>query len=489
MAQNYFIGDGNIGLNTEKLVKEGITFCKLDVDGEEGIVIERDLVEKTLKILDAEIEHENRTGLEGVSRIIIRYRGTTAPSDSKTSSYRIIINDHASIATDARTAGRETMVKQLAEILRDTLIPVLKRDIVLNVPHAHPRSPGLDTRGFNINVWSTPNDGTRTSRRTPPEMWGIRVDMSGDNSYGPSVGGLPIYSEEGCPVAELYGSNDLYIFHDALHRGTSYELQIFRKIMEEASKVAGLTKEELKAYKDAELERLITVSKEMFVKACSSTLNYNVAEAKRDVRQATDEISQTNQRIIQLIRNRDVYRARADSLEEKARSTAALYEIEYTKTVELSMVKYIVVEHKNICVYTKMINCQNPKNGKMYELGEYRIEFSLDGSDTIVRMYNVTRAVDAYERGMQAPHVFSDGRPCLGNMDEVLPELIGAYEISAATTVTIDFLSTVNDSDGAGRFVVKWPLVIGDGSLGEDTSGIAKLGDDDAPIDRHVDND
>ena len=59
---------------------------------------------------------------------------------------------------------------------------------------------------------------------------------------------------------------------------------------------------------------------------------------------------------------------------------------------------------------------------------------------------------------MHAPHVFHNGRPCLGNMTEVIPELVANYEFAALAMVAIQFIESVNVNDSAGMHINKWPV-------------------------------
>ena len=59
---------------------------------------------------------------------------------------------------------------------------------------------------------------------------------------------------------------------------------------------------------------------------------------------------------------------------------------------------------------------------------------------------------------MQAPHVFLEGHACLGNAQEVLPQLVANLDIDLAAAYAIQFIESVNTADAAGAAIGNWPL-------------------------------
>jgi len=89
-------------------------------------------------------------------------------------------------------------------------------------------------------------------------------------------------------------------------------------------------------------------------------------------------------------------------------------------------------------VYTDTLYCKHPKTSVVHEIGKFKIIISNDKTEPT--WINLTRQVDGY----MAPHIDSDGEACLGNMEEVFPELIANYEYSIVIQLAIQFVESVN---------------------------------------------
>jgi hypothetical protein len=135
----------------------------------------------------------------------------------------------------------------------------------------------------------------------------------------------------------------------------------------------------------------------------------------------------------------------------------AKYGQEYDKLLVIPKVRDVQVAPGVVKVFTDTLYCVDPRSGKRHEIGAFRIEIYRDGQNGGVRWFNLTRRIDAYRDDMYAPHVFSDGKACLGNTQDIFPELIGNYEFAAAAMVAIQFVESVNVDDSAGKYVNRWP--------------------------------
>lgn len=88
------------------------------------------------------------------------------------------------------------------------------------------------------------------------------------------------------------------------------------------------------------------------------------------------------------------------------------------------------------------------------EIGKFKITIPLDGSSAdAIRWINLTRKVE----GNNAPHVYSDGHACLGNISTTLNKLLATGQFSQLVTTVLLFPQTANTSDSFGRHIVDWP--------------------------------
>ncbi|MCK5085666.1 hypothetical protein KAK05_03070, partial [Candidatus Parcubacteria bacterium] len=134
------------------------------------------------------------------------------------------------------------------------------------------------------------------------------------------------------------------------------------------------------------------------------------------------------------------------------------YALEFDKLMGSRGVTNIEVDDKKIKVFTDTLYCTDPRTDILHEIGEFRIEISFNGKEDCVRWFNLTRNIDGNKSNMQAPHVFKNGKACLGNAAEIFPELIANFEFAAVALVAIQFIESVNTDDSAGKHIDSWPI-------------------------------
>jgi hypothetical protein len=145
--------------------------------------------------------------------------------------------DHTVIAAYEWNGYQRELFVQTAKRI---LLPVVKKDIVISIPHGDHALPANDGK-FHIFIWSTPT-GEQTSM-VPTFIWGIPVNCR-DTGMAYCGSGLNIVdSATDWSVAELIGDN-LYVHHDLVHRGTPEEIQIFERLLQEVVTILNSSPEE-----------------------------------------------------------------------------------------------------------------------------------------------------------------------------------------------------------------------------------------------------
>ena len=140
------------------------------------------------------------------------------------------------------------------------------------------------------------------------------------------------------------------------------------------------------------------------------------------------------------------------ALEEKKET----YRIEFDKLLEVDKVIGLDVSSRGIEVFTDTLYCKDPRSKKIHEIGKFRISIPI-GSGSI-SWNNLSRRVYGYSEAMHAPHIFKNGKACLGNAEQVLPSLIANYQFSIIAMYAIQFVESVNVSDCAGSRITAWPV-------------------------------
>ena len=74
-------------------------------------------------------------------------------------------------------------------------------------------------------------------------------------------------------------------------------------------------------------------------------------------------------------------------------------------------------------------------------------------------MNNTKHLVNAFWSPSHAPHVDSGGFPCEGDLTMSISDALSSMDIASAIIMCVNFLSSVNIKDSAGKHYAKWPKV------------------------------
>lgn len=127
---------------------------------------------------------------------------------------------------------------------------------------------------------------------------------------------------------------------------------------------------------------------------------------------------------------------------------------EYDTLVRCDKVKRVEVAPGMIKVFTTTIYCLDDRSGKVHELGEFRIDIPTTSNGGGVTMWNQTHKPG----DKNAPHVGSNGRPCLGTAATGFAQALGKQQYAMMGMMAINYLAHANTSDSAGRSISTWPL-------------------------------
>ena len=112
--------------------------------------------------------------------------------------------------------------------------------------------------------------------------------------------------------------------------------------------------------------------------------------------------------------------------------TDETYIREYNKLKKLPDLEAVILHDEYIELHTKPIFIKH--NDNLYRMGKYRVELYMDG------YVNITSTTNSKE--FCHPHVNEDGEPCLGNISDILPEMLAKRKYLAAATVMIEYLKS-----------------------------------------------
>jgi hypothetical protein len=375
--------------------------------------------------------------------------------------------------------------EQFLEITQK-LVDAVKGNVNLVIPHgfhAHfPSKEDLEQKGFYVYMWGYPiMEGTPVKERNVPipgTMWGVKP-VCLDNAFPPSGKGIPIVTEEGFTVAELFLNKALFILYDAIHgvggkEGETRQLEIYQHIIDEAATqqiFPTLSKEEQDKIIQAKIQKEFEKAKVGFIKLCKEGYTKRKSNYEASLKSLKQEIvSYQNQLITHIRECDDTVKALATL--EAMESAAKVEEVctnELKSIMKIPFIKGIKIMDKKFIVSTHLIKCENPRTKLFHDIGEFDITINLQegNGEPPVKMINTLYKRDGMNKGMNAPHVFPDGKPCFGNISEAVPQLVARFEFSTLLALLIGYLQSVNLDDGAGTFISRWPISAGQPNAGK----------------------
>jgi len=414
-----------------------------------------------------------------LDRYQLQARGKPTPSD-----YEGI--DCLKLSTQAPTV---TVLHWNGENLNEfvkrtqTFAALIKRDVTIEVPHQCWRVPTGTADTLAILIWSAPPDIPRNIR--PPQKFrGIPISCL-DLAFRPTSDSLLTVAdpETGYVVAEVV-NDTLYILHDICHHGSDDELRLFELVLEEAATLLTVPPEELKVRR-AEIKRLAAEqkakaeaeakereaeakrqraakTKQAYVALCQARVITDSGNARAQLDRANIDIARLQQELTAAVRQAAAAENYLHGLTSSA-GKAERYGTEFDRLTSLDRVQEVTINGQVIEVLTETIYCPHPKTGQVHELGRFKISISTEGDsygNYLLRFINLDRQ-PKHPNGdvvMNAPHVNSVGNPCLGNIKEMIPQLIGRHEYPALIMMAIAFLESANVDDQWGQSLSSFPL-------------------------------
>ena len=424
----------------ERLQSASIGFCDLDMDGTQGVVVEEGEIERAIHTIGAKILSEKNSSIEGITSLELMLENGERIEPSVV--YVVTVHDW-----DGN--GKRRFV-QIAE---EVLLPVIKRDIDFSVPHKKAHTPNFDEK-FHIFLWSTPQKNGDLVE-PPMQMWGIDVSCQ-DSGFKSSGLGIPIMDETSDWVVGELVENNLYVHHDICHHGRDDEVRIFRRLCEEVVNIFLLSSEELITQKEGR-------SKNAYIKHRLSSIDRVIGALDKQIVEDGEKVQRLQNELINTIRrveDNKWKRERLASIDIKKPELATEYEQEFAALSQISGVEKIVMFDDFMIVYVEHIYITPEEHpDKTIDIGKFKMVIYLDGDDECIKFFNLTRRGTGDNYNIIHPHVADDGSPCLGNISEMLPELLAEYEYSAAIQLGIQYLRSVNLDDSMGGDVFEhWPL-------------------------------
>jgi len=151
----------------------------------------------------------------------------------------------------------------------------------------------------------------------------------------------------------------------------------------------------------------------------------------------------------------------------------------FQDTMSINKVSSVFIKDSTVHVYTKNLYVQDERSKKWHDIGTFHITIGLVNptynTGNTVRVYNTKYVGNmGMSNGMQAPHVFEDGRICHGNLNAGMIEAYRNRNMFDLVYQIILFLQSANTIDRAGEYVNTWPEVSEEIALGNNEDIICK---------------
>ena len=214
---------------------------------------------------------------------------------------------------------------------------------------------------------------------------------------------------------------------------------------------------------DEEAYRSITeeskgVYGKMFVKDVMKSIEQKKVQLSRS-EQTYNELMDQIMTLASTIRSASMELSCIDT-EKIMKDNEEIAEKDFTNILGIDAVSNIVVSGTALNIYTHNIYVQHDKNKKWYDIGTFHIRLDMGASEynsnTTTRIFNTKYAANAYENGMNAPHVFRGGNLCHGNLSRGISDCYKNRDVFGVVYQIILFLQTANLDDVAGSKLDKW---------------------------------
>jgi hypothetical protein len=323
------------------------------------------------------------------------------------------IDVRAVVRTDVRALGGNRYSR------REKILKVLAGRVLTKPEH-----PTIEVRDYNEQP-AVPIQDRWFQVHYAAQPIGLRgVDSM------PSGLGLPI-SVAGKLVGELM-PNNLFVYKDVLKHGARADIVKMAEIFYAANRV--VDGQNTNAATDAlAVDECLHLLRPLF--AAQSPSPETLAAADELLAQQTRTAREFEQEQLRLDTTSD-----------------HLLGEEFDSIFKLKQVVDVQVSERELLVTTDTLYCQDERTGLTHRIGRFEIHLPYDGS--AVRFLNK----DGLVRNMNAPHVNTDGSPCLGTIKDMLPNLIRTREFAEAIQVSLAFLESANTDDYWGKHVNAWPV-------------------------------
>lgn len=210
---------------------------------------------------------------------------------------------------------------------------------------------------------------------------------------------------------------------------------------------------------------LISRNRKEYIDFVVSNANVYIEEMQDQLKVAIEEIGTLQRQLAEKLKAYNQYSEiiQKFNVEEHKGKMAIKASKDIEDVEKLPQVKCVFIRGSKLNVMTNDIIVTNDATGKRYDIGRFHIQLSMlngryDPSSDSIRIRNIKHPLKGGMSGVQdAPHVFSGGHLCQGNISSTITECYGNRDTYGLISALIFFLESANTADGAGQHLIKWP--------------------------------
>lgn len=328
--------------------------------------------------------------------------------------------------------GSDADKSLFTKAVSDILLPLLA-DKKVRIYNTKARKPLTDDQNeFQISFCDSPIQGTYV--REPDTPWGEDV---GETTAYPWIAGTPIIIDDF--EVGAFDRHNLYIY---FHIDAS--CSTFIRILEY-----------VRDHWDAEID--VDVYEAAYAWQCTDRVAKELKDIETSLKSRQNEATNYRKQLAEAINSIELLQKKLTSMKTIEADGMDKFRTEYHNLLTYEHIQSVSVRGDAVVVDTDALFCVDPRTDIEHLVGEFWIV--IDPVEVKVRMFNKLFRIDGMRPRQNAPHVWSDGSPCLGNIGNIVPELIGRREYPALAGICIEYLQAINQHhDEAGKHVHKWPV-------------------------------
>jgi len=278
---------------------------------------------------------------------------------------------------------------------------------------------------LHVHLASSPVGG---SLETGSTAWGIEAGRM-SISVGVWLGAdHHIVSPEGDAFGAMDGRN-LYVYHNLVYDENPGNKEVLKKIFEAAVEL-------WRGERKIDYDRV----RRSYTKACMGRRKYEREELTDVMRQAQTSAQKWQRELKDAVRRYDEASRKLEQQDGDDERFAEMLNAEFDAIIEEDN-KVVSMDclGDNILVETENLYCIDPRSGHEHDIGAFR--FVIEQEKASVKFYNMTRRVRGYNnRLMHAPHVFTNGNPCLGDQSVDIPQFVARFQWRALIDRCVRYL-------------------------------------------------